>query len=294
MRPSLAETSLLLALLAGCGQLHPLADLESDTGDTASPEPDTADTGPVVDTGDTDPVDTATDTDTGDAGDTGTAPSPPEMISFEVSDAGGGVVDVAFSAADADDDLAFLRLTVNGLDHDLAIPAAIDSWNPGGTSHVYWETGGGSTCDPVTASFTGRVFDQRGAPSTALSDAVTLPGGGAHSAQEAEPNAWRSEATWLGSLSRPVTLTGAANGDNDHDYVMFTACDGGSWTFTLTWSNQADDLDLYLYDASGTRIAYAFTFDYPETVTFTLTANTTYYLRVFAWDPGSTWTIQAP
>ena len=293
MRRSLAETSLLLVLLAGCGQLHPLAGLETDTRDTASPEDDTGDTaGPVVDTGDTGPVDTDTGEDTGE--DTGPVPSAPELLSFEVSDAGSGVVDVAFTATDADDDLAFLRLTVGGLDHDLAIPAAIDVWDPTGTSHVYWETGGGSTCDPVTESFAGRVFDQRGAPSAALSDAVTLPGGGAHSGQEAEPNQWKSEATWLGALSRPITLTGAADADNDHDYVKFTACDGGTWNFTLSWSDQADDLDLHLYDASGTRIAYAFTFDHPETVSFDLTAEATYYLRVFAWDPGSTWTVVAP
>jgi len=282
-------TSLFVVLLAGCGQLHPLTDLDADTG---VPEADTGDTAtPVDDTGDTG----LGDTDTGlDTGDTGVAPSAPEMLSFEVTDGGNGVADVAFSATDPDDDLAFLRLTVGGLDHDLPIPAAIDSWDPSGTSHVYWEMGDASSCNPSSETFSGRVFDQAGRPSDALSDSVTVAGGGAHSAQEAEPNQWQSEATWLGALTRPVTLNGAANTDNDHDYVRFTACDGGTWTFTLTWSNQADDLDLHLYDASGTRIAYAFTFDYPETVSFGLTAGATYYLRVLAWDPGSTWTVQAP
>jgi hypothetical protein len=293
---TLAEASLFVVLLAGCGQLHSLTDPPVDTGDTGAVVDDTADTAASdTDTGDTAPDDTDTGSDTGDTGlDTGDTGAGPELLSFEVTDGGSGVADVAFSATDPDGDLAFLRLTVGSLDHDLDIPADIDSWDPSGISHVYWETSNPASCNPTSESFSGRVFDQAGRPSDALADSVTLAGGGAHSAQEAEPNQWKSEATWLGALSRPVTLTGAADVDNDHDYVMFTACDGGTWNFTLTWSDQADDLDLHLYDASGTRIAYAFTFDYPETISFDLTAEATYYLRVFAWDPGSTWTVEAP
>lgn len=284
---------LSLLSLAACGQLHPLAGYadDADTGlDTALP----GDTG-LEDTGPGD--DTEADSgDTGaDSGDTGDAGSPPELLSFTVTDAGGGVADVAFEATDPDGDLSFLRLSVDGWSTDLLIPDEIDTWNPGGVSHLSRELDDSGTCGTLSSTFEGRVFDGAGRPSDALDDTVTVSGGGSHSGQEVEPNEWRSEATPVGALSRPATLTGVASDFGDDDYLAFTPCDGGTWQFTLDWTGGDDgSLSLYLYDGlSGLSVIDDFGFAQPKQIAWHLSAGQTYYVRVSAFDAVSGWTLSA-
>ena len=65
------------------------------------------------------------------------------------------------------------------------------------------------------------------------------------------------------------------------NFEIRTPSSGGHLSVFLTWDNRAADIDLYLLNASGTilRSSVAFVRDFEE-VERTLSANTTYFIRV--------------
>jgi hypothetical protein len=132
-------------------------------------------------------------------------------------------------------------------------------------------TGGGATTASVTVS--GNVTAP--APANDLcANATTLT-----------VNASATSGTLVGATN--TSLTGGTEGTYKDVWYKFTA--GCTGSHTISASGFTGDIDTYLYATScptavSGYVGRGYTFDIPETFTASLTAGTTYYLRVVAAD----------
>lgn len=100
-----------------------------------------------------------------------------------------------------------------------------------------------------------------------------------------EPNDTFATAANLGTLSNGITIGDLEiNSGVDQDYFAFTASSTGQLDLSALFSHAAGDLDLALYDAAGNLLSISETLSDNESLTFDVTANTTYVARVFGYE----------
>jgi len=104
-----------------------------------------------------------------------------------------------------------------------------------------------------------------------------------------EPNNTRTQAAALPDLDPDTyeftSCPLADNSNDDEDWFPVILASDATVTFTLA-GQAVSDLDLVLYDATGTRLQSATGPTSMETITRCLTPGT-YYIRVYAWGAGA-------
>ena len=122
---------------------------------------------------------------------------------------------------------------------------------------------------------------------SAAVDAAAGGGGGGGNVTEVEPNNSMSAAQAL--TVNPATVAGTMGSSTDNDYFKLTVGAGKTLTSTLT-PNANSDYDLYLYNSSGTRLAYSIngTGQVDQIVrTNTSGSAVTWYVRVVYYSGGT-------
>ena len=122
---------------------------------------------------------------------------------------------------------------------------------------------------------------------SAAVDAAAGGGGGGGNVTEVEPNNSMSAAQAL--TVNPATVAGTMGSSTDNDYFKLTVGAGKTLTSTLT-PNASSDYDLYLYNSSGTRLAYSIngTGQVDQIVrTNTSGSAVTWYVRVVYYSGGT-------
>jgi len=99
-------------------------------------------------------------------------------------------------------------------------------------------------------------------------------GGGGGTTDTYEPNNSTAEAY---SVSAGQSYDSYIYSSTDVDYYKFVAASDG--TLSLSLGNLPKDYDMFLYNASGTELARAYTTSNPETISKSITAGT-YYIKV--------------
>jgi hypothetical protein len=91
-----------------------------------------------------------------------------------------------------------------------------------------------------------------------------------------------SYCSWTLSQTAPSTITRRLGTAADEDWIRFTAPISGSWTFAASGTPSGSDIYGYLLNSSGTQLAYDDDSNGNRNfkITYTLTANTVYFLRV--------------
>lgn len=94
-----------------------------------------------------------------------------------------------------------------------------------------------------------------------------------------EPNNTLATATLLNGTTQTIATLSIHN-TSDVDYFRLNSLGTGTATIELTFSNAAGNLDLRLLNSSGAELAKSATSTDNETLTASLTRDTTYYLQV--------------
>ena len=95
-----------------------------------------------------------------------------------------------------------------------------------------------------------------------------------------EPNNSLTSAIPL--VGRDQILTALSIHAGDVDYFRFTADGTGSATIILQFNNANGNIDLRLFDATGTQLAASITSDANETITANLVRGQSYFVQVFS------------
>ncbi|TNE86912.1 MAG: hypothetical protein EP330_20095 [Deltaproteobacteria bacterium] len=320
-------------MIAGCGRMNSLnADyvwgdsgwVASDTGFEADTDTDAdtdadadSDADSDVDTDADSDADSDADADADSDSDTDTdtnPPTPPTLTSLAASDNGNGTIRVTFVADDVNADLSggSLELTVQGTATTYTIPGQLDSFSLGGTSAITVPvSAGGGTCGSGTnVSVSARVQDTVGLRSGTQSTSVTVGGGsgGTTSVTHVDYGDTTSDGYPAGSVARGVVFTGSLYGTgwdcwdifcleegyiSDVDWVNFSPCESGSWTFSLSMPSGAD-YDFFVFDSAGNEIGTANGTSAPEVTSVSLTSGSNYQFAVVGYSgTASTWTMTA-
>ncbi|MCP4809534.1 MAG: hypothetical protein GY913_07445 [Proteobacteria bacterium] len=203
----------------------------------------------------------------------------------------------AFAVDDADNDLngGSARVEIGASIVEYAWPSEI-RWTDGGSPFVLWELDEFSPENTVTATLI--VQDAAGHNSQAKTTDFTRS---SWTRSVSESGDLLEDAVGLGQIETPATITGDLYGTgndgalytSDLDFMKFSVDRKGPYDITLTWTETAADYDLYLLAEGPVTIANAATYDYPETVSYSLESNTSYFLAVGGWDGRSgAWSIR--
>ncbi|MGM9488585.1 S8 family peptidase [Ideonella sp. YS5] len=122
---------------------------------------------------------------------------------------------------------------------------------------------------------------------SAAVDAAAGGGGGGGNVTETEPNDSISAAQVI--TLNPATVAGTMGSSTDNDYFRLTVAAGKTLTSKLT-PNASSDYDLYLYNSSGTRLAYSINgTGQVDQITRTNTSGSavTWYVRVVYYSGGT-------
>ncbi|HJN76311.1 MAG TPA: PPC domain-containing protein [Myxococcota bacterium] len=202
-----------------------------------------------------------------------------------------------FGLEDPDEDLGGGEVTVecDGTEVRYDYPGEM-RWTDGGSPFVLWELddfvpeekvtcriqatdGAGNAAEPKTTTFTRANFIRE-----------ITEGGDTQGTSEG-----------IGRIPVPATIRGSmyGTGNNgyafteDIDFVKFSVEDTGSREFTLNWTETSADYDLYLLVSGAETLAASATYDYPESLTYELQADTTYFFAVAGWSgPPGDWTLR--
>lgn len=141
--------------------------------------------------------------------------------------------------------------------------------------------------------------DEGDADTDADTDTDTMETGGPCDVKLDETGDEQGDAVFAGGVTAPFLICGelyAVGNDGsaytaDYDWTKFVPELGSSWGLSLSWDDQAADLDLFLLDGEGGTLAAANTegTTQPEQMDFLLQQWESYYLVVVGWDgPGAT------
>ena len=190
--------------------------------------------------------DTDTDTDTDTDADTDT--DPPEqhdpVLSLISASGTGDQVQVSFVASDEDGDIegGSLEVTVGALPYSLSIPDDLDSWSAGvGSVLLDFDD-----CDRGTSTLvSGTVVDSTGRTSAGGSDTFTPSGTALRPSDGGDDYTTAYDIT---DSSGTVYVCGNTASTSDQDWFLIDGevLSAGGWSFSLTWTDTASDLDLYL------------------------------------------------
>ena len=222
--------------------------------------------------------------------------NPPVITAFAAAEED-SKVRFAFGLEDPDEDLngGDVRVDCDGTQVDYAYPGEM-RWTDGGSPFVLWELtdfepeetvscrlrasdGAGNEASPKTTDFTRASFIRE----------VT------------ESGDTQGTSEGIGRIPLPATIRGDlyATGNNgynfteDIDFVKFSVTDGGNRDITLNWTETSGDYDLYLLISGAETLAASATYDYPESVSYKLEADTTYFIAVAGWSgPPGDWTVR--
>ncbi len=155
-------------------------------------------------------------------------------------------VNISFVASDEDDDIegGSLDLTVGALSYSISIPDQLNSWSAGvGTVLLDFDD-----CDRGTSTtVTGTVLDSTGRSSGQGTDIFTPSG---LSLRPSEGGDDETTAYDITDASGTLYICGNIASTSDEDWFIIDG-DGlddaySTWSFSLTWTDTASDLDLYL------------------------------------------------
>jgi len=121
-------------------------------------------------------------------------------------------------------------------------------------------------------SATAKAYDAAGNNGTSAAITVTVSNGAASVASE----------TFTGSLS---------SGSSKSLYIDVSA--PGSVSVSLTWPTSSTDLDLYLYNPSGTQVASSASVANPESISFSAVTTGRYRIKVLSYWGTSSYTVRA-
>lgn len=103
------------------------------------------------------------------------------------------------------------------------------------------------------------------------------------------------------TVNNPITVTNVTekftgnvskSGTADANYYIDVTA-AGTVTLKLEWASSTNDLDMYLYNPSGTEVARAYTTACPENLTYNATTTGRYRVRVNAYSGSSNFTLTA-
>jgi hypothetical protein len=212
------------------------------------------------------------------------ASRPPLLANFTVSDAGSGVADLAFKLTDKDDDLGHMDLLVDGVAEVIELPEGLDQYVEGGISHhlvpVPNYTPGCGRAD--AAQFVVQAWDLEGNSSEAAAVNATFAGGvtGVSTGASVEPNETLATATNLGVLAQEATITGTFDDSSDDEWLLFTVCESGTYTFRLSWAATSTYLYMYLKTSTQSTISSDYSYSGSGSMSGTLKAGKIYYLSL--------------
>ncbi|MFB0555683.1 MAG: choice-of-anchor D domain-containing protein [Phycisphaerae bacterium] len=98
-----------------------------------------------------------------------------------------------------------------------------------------------------------------------------------------EPNDNPAEATDLGMLGNRTEDDLTIHEFSDEDYYFLTAGDSGMLYVHILFSHSLGDLDLTVYDSSGSPLAISTSSSDDESVSVAVTGGQTYYVRVYGY-----------
>ncbi len=129
-------------------------------------------------------------------------------------------------------------------------------------------------CAAAAAACTGDGTGDDGDDGASVARVVTMPPSG--------------PATFNGKICSAPVGNSIFVGDGyalEEDWYRIDLAAGDTVSVSLSWTETAgEDLDLYLFDSTGTQLDYGW-FDNPEVVTATATAAGTYYVAVHLYGP---------
>lgn len=88
-----------------------------------------------------------------------------------------------------------------------------------------------------------------------------------------------------------VSDTVSSSGVNAKQYTLTAGSTSGTINIELSWSGTAD-LDVYLYNASGTEVARAYSTRNPESISYVVPATGTYTIKVVAYSGSATYSMK--
>lgn len=121
-------------------------------------------------------------------------------------------------------------------------------------------------------TLTAKAYDAAGNVGTSVAVAVTVSNAASATANE----------MFTGSLS---------SGSSKSYYIDVTV--PGAVNISLNWPTTATDLDLYLYNPSGTQVGSSAGLANPEATSYTATTTGRYRIKVLAYSGSSAYTVQA-
>lgn len=200
------------------------------------------------------------------SGDFGTAPTDniPPTVSLTSPASGATLTGTVNLTANASDNIGVTRVEFYAgstyLGNDTTSPYSY-SWNT-------------TTVSNGTYSLTAKAFDAAGNNTTSLAVPVTV--------------------------SNTISVTNVterfkdnvSNSGTRSKYYYIDVTAPGTVSLSLTWDTTSD-LDMFLYNPSGTEVARAYTTSKPETITFNATATGTYQIKVDAYSGSGTYTLTA-
>ncbi len=136
---------------------------------------------------------------------------------------------------------------------------------------ISWDT---TTIANGTYSVYARAYDAAGNFGTSNSATVTVNN---------QISTTTATTHFLGYVSKSGTA-------NEYFYIDVTS--PGEINLTLDWASSAD-LDMFLYNPSGSEVARAYTLNNPETISYTASTTGRYEIRVNAYSSSANYTLTA-
>lgn len=221
--------------------------------------------------------------------------SKPQIVSFSVEETE-TKVRMNFEVTDADNDMfgGSIEVSIGSQTYSYEFPSEVILDE--GKTFLLYDKGDFTPQQQVNCTL--RAIDSQGLSSGTSSASFMLA---SSDLSVPETGDTASDIYDIGPISPPVTVEGSIWGagnisglyDADLDFVSFSVPQSRTYSFSLTWTPSSADYDLHLIDGNGTTLAYATGYTQPEIVTYALSANTTYYFAVAAWDgPAGNWSVQ--